>query len=290
MESTGNRQNSKRRSRFFNAHKLFGLSAISILVFSLLCGLGLKSACALDDETIYQFSESQLTSNNYNQLNPDIYQYGYNHWTLVWQDNRNGNWDIYMYSQKYLGDGYWDIQWDTQITSNSGNNLNPKIYDNTIVYQSDRSGNWDIYLGAFWYSVMGGGETPEPPITPSNAIGELQDIKRWISEIPAKDFAGVNTKVQESRKNVLLKQLDSAIVDIESASLAQNMKLRSKYLQSAIDQLNDMIPKLDGWSLRRLADVAGSGFSPDWITTASYYDQGIENVGDDLQTLLNGVI
>ena len=106
-----------------------------------------------------------------------------------------------------------------------------------------------------------GADTPDPPITPSKAIGELQDIKKWISEIFTKDFAGVNTKVQESRKNVLLKELDSVIVDIESASLAKNMKLRSKYLQSAIDQLNDMIPKLDGWPLRRLADVAGSGFT-----------------------------
>ena len=120
---------------------------------------------------------------------------------------------------------------------------------------------------------------------------ELQEIKRLISEIPGKDFAGANTKVQESRKNVLLKQLDSAIFSIEAAAKTDNLRLRSKYLQSAIDQLSGLIVKLDGFSMRfeTAPDVPGSGFTPDWITAPSYFDQVIKSVRSDLQILLGGV-
>ena len=514
------------------ACKLIGLAAIFIMVFSLCCELGVKSANAA---LTIQTGESQMTLNNADQLNPDIHQYGLNHFAVVWQDNRNGDWDIYMYFQNYLGEGNWDVQWDTQITTNSGNNESPKIYDDAVVYQSDRNGNWDIYmynitskvetqittntaiqsnpeiygniivwqdtrnavwssnyndyypwniymynltthteqrisrqnedtfspaisgnrlayikkvftyipgagiypgryvyspyvcsydlstgietdvhtvsslliplsipnyinspaidgtrivwtmkepsesgwnvemrdvltganwksalgsferpdigenyivyqsygngnwdiylhdfgrnlqndlivnsadqinpvltteysdfivyqdnrhgnwdiyLTAFWYGAMGGGPSPAPPITPSLVISYLQEVRSRIADTPTSDFAGAKSKVRENRRNAMLHQLDSAIADVEAAAYTQKLKLRTKYLQSAIDQLNGLIGKVDGWSLRGSADVAGSGFTPDWITGPFFIDQMVRSCRNYLQTLLNGI-
>lgn len=39
-----------------------------------------------------------------------------------------------------------------------------------------------------------------------------------ISDIPISDFASVHDKVKENRKNVLLKQLDSAVSSIEATA------------------------------------------------------------------------
>jgi beta propeller repeat protein len=510
---------------------LLSTTIIFIMVFNVWCGLGVKSANA----ATMQFGESQITLNNADQLNPDIYQYGLNHFAVVWQDNRNGNWDIYMYYQNYLGNGNWDVRYDAQITANSGNNMSPKIYDDAIVYQSDRNGNWDIYmynltskvesqittntanqgpcaiygdiivwqdwrnmwrpsiyletypgmdiymynltsqteeplplpetacfspaisgdqvvyiaenyykspstgiteyysyvcaynlstglsfvvaagqwnivpysgqpramsspavdesistwteysrtsgvwnvvvknittgvswrsgntdgpyqtdvsgkfvayqgiingnwdiylydftsnspydatnnaarqenpaisateyanfivyqdnrngnwdiyLSAFWYGAMGGGPSSHVPITPSYVIDQLQETKSRIMDTPTSDFAGANDKVKENRKNAMLHQFDSAIANIEAAANTQNLKLRIKYFQSAIDQLNGLINKLDGWSLERGADMPGSGFTPDWITAAQYLDQVPRACRNDLQTLINGI-
>lgn len=123
--------------------KLFGVVAFVIIFVA--CFAGLENSCVQASDVVIKFGQNQLTSYDSDQQNPDIYEYDYNWWAAVWQDNRNGNWDIYMYYQKYLGDGNWDVQWDTKITANSGNDINPKIYNDTIVYQSDRNGNWDIY-------------------------------------------------------------------------------------------------------------------------------------------------
>jgi len=117
-------------------------------------------------------------------LNPAIYGD-----RIVWQDNRNGNNDIYMYnitagtetrittntaSQQYP-DIYGDrIVWqdnrngnndlymynitagtETRITTNSLAQLNPAIYGDRIVWRDNRNGNWDIYM----YDLAAGTET-----------------------------------------------------------------------------------------------------------------------------------
>jgi TolB protein len=82
-----------------------------------------------------QFNEFQITSNTASQENPDID--GYN---IVYQDNRNGNWDIYMYTLQGT------FVPETRITTNPANQINPRISGDKIVYQDDRNGNWDIYM------------------------------------------------------------------------------------------------------------------------------------------------
>ena len=65
---------------------------------------------------------SQINAGAGVKLNPAIYGE-----KLVWQDKRNGNWDIYMY----------DVATSTekQITSSTSNDENPDIYGDYIVYQ-----------------------------------------------------------------------------------------------------------------------------------------------------------
>jgi beta propeller repeat protein len=72
------------------------------------------------------------------QRNPDI-----EHTYIVWQDNRNGDWDIYAYDL--------DKQVEYAICTADGNQTNPSmgmgnILDEPIIaWQDDRNGNNDIY-------------------------------------------------------------------------------------------------------------------------------------------------
>jgi beta propeller repeat protein len=60
---------------------------------------------------------------------------------VVWEDNRNQNYDIY---RKYIG----DLGDGTRITYNNANQYGPKIYENHIIWVDARNGeinNLDIY-------------------------------------------------------------------------------------------------------------------------------------------------
>ncbi len=76
-------------------------------------------------------SEEILIANN--AYAPKIH-----HHRLVWQDNRDGNLDIYMF----------DLQTRTEhrITENSAQQYTPQIYEEKVVYADNRNGNLDIYL------------------------------------------------------------------------------------------------------------------------------------------------
>jgi beta propeller repeat protein len=78
-------------------------------------------------------SESRITTSTASQEHPDIWGD-----RIVWQDNRNGNPDIYLYNVTTAS--------ETRITTDPANQTKPKIYGDHIVYMDNRnSGNWDIY-------------------------------------------------------------------------------------------------------------------------------------------------
>jgi beta propeller repeat protein len=57
---------------------------------------------------------------------------------IVWQDSRNGNSDIYMYTISASN--------ETQITVNESRQESPAIYEGRIVWNDGRNGNSDIYM------------------------------------------------------------------------------------------------------------------------------------------------
>jgi beta propeller repeat protein len=56
---------------------------------------------------------------------------------VVWQDQRNGNWDIFT---KDLSGGA-----SINVSNNPSDQIRPSISGNIIVWQDQRNGNWDIY-------------------------------------------------------------------------------------------------------------------------------------------------
>ena len=111
--------------------KLFGLITTAFFVFALFGGLTLITSPA--QAASVQFSESRITTNSANQKEPSIFGN-----IIAYQDDRNGNWDIYVY----------DLisQTETRITTNTAAQQYPEIDGTRIVWQDNRNGNGDIYM------------------------------------------------------------------------------------------------------------------------------------------------
>jgi TolB protein len=88
-------------------------------------------------------AEFQVTTDTNTQWRPKVYDH-----YVVWQDQRNGNADIYGY----------DLSTGTEfpITTNSFNQEHPTIYGDTVVWYDWRNGNADIY----GINLSGGSEFP----------------------------------------------------------------------------------------------------------------------------------
>jgi beta propeller repeat protein len=90
-----------------------------------------------DFETLLQAGpdniiEFAISTNEFSQTNPDI-----NGNIIVWQDNRNNNWDIFGYNLT--------TRKEFQITDDSQDQTNPAISGNVVVWQDNRNGNSEIY-------------------------------------------------------------------------------------------------------------------------------------------------
>ena len=82
-------------------------------------------------------SEVPIVEELHNQFHPAIYE---NY--MVWEDDRDGNLNIYGYN---IEEGE-----DFQITTNSKDQLLPAIHQDIVVWQDNRTGNWDIY----WCNIL----------------------------------------------------------------------------------------------------------------------------------------
>jgi len=123
-------------------------------------------------------SAVKVTNNAGDQCNPAIALDGNDKLYVVWQDNRNGNWDIYL----SIYDG---TNWSTEIMVNEpesdptnpiSNQINPAIViDKTlnqsyVVWQDDDDGSQDIYIA----NSSDGFATPVVPqlITPNTSTSD----------------------------------------------------------------------------------------------------------------------
>lgn len=79
--------------------------------------------------------EKRITTSKSEQHAPVIYGN-----KIVWEDNRNGNWDIYMYDLS--------TNKETKITTNSSDQNSPDIYSNRVVWidTRERDIDYSIYM------------------------------------------------------------------------------------------------------------------------------------------------
>ena len=107
--------------------KLYSVaSVLTVLILFLI--LVSSTASAASPSAI---TETRIT-NHGTAANPDIYGD-----KIVWQDNRNGNWDICIF----------DLSTKTEIhTTNKTDQINPAIYGNLVVWEDERNGGHDIYV------------------------------------------------------------------------------------------------------------------------------------------------
>ncbi len=102
-----------------------------------------------------EIGNDAVTFDKYSQFSPAIWGD-----MLVWQDSRNGNWDIYAYDLGADSDGdgvpnyletppLADDEALVRITDNEEMQGEPDIYRDTVVWTDFRNGNADIYAYSF---------------------------------------------------------------------------------------------------------------------------------------------
>jgi TolB protein len=136
--------------------KTVSLMMLCIIILGLFSGLAIKPTDAGIGTMIF-FDEIPIVEHPSSQQNPDIHY----PW-IVWQDNRNGNWDIYLWSFSFSEPEF-------QVTNNPAEQIHPAVHGNKFVWQDNRNGNWDIYMFDMWTET-------EHQITNNSASQEFPKI------------------------------------------------------------------------------------------------------------------
>ena len=114
-----------------NNRELRSIFLASAALILLLILFSSTASAATAQSSSPKITETRITAHG-TASNPDIYSN-----TIVWQDNRNGNWDIYIY----------DLSTRKEIhTTNLANQTVPSIYGNKVVWEDERNGGHDIYM------------------------------------------------------------------------------------------------------------------------------------------------
>jgi len=82
--------------------------------------------------TVPSIFETRITTNLSDSALPVIYGN-----RIAWEDDRNGNWDVYIYDLSTKKEPH---------TTDKSNQYAPDIYGNRVVWTDERNGNGDIYL------------------------------------------------------------------------------------------------------------------------------------------------
>ncbi|PNU20709.1 hypothetical protein C2E25_05675 [Geothermobacter hydrogeniphilus] len=111
---------------------------------------------------------------------------------VVWQDDRNGNWDIYARDASSTDSSL-------QLTSNTASQAWPDIDGNLVVWQDNRNGDWDIYRSFAdapgEQVVYSGPGDQERPVVSGNWVA-WQDNRNGNWDIYAVDLSDPDGKVR----------------------------------------------------------------------------------------------
>jgi len=115
-----------------NKKKFYSLVFVSIaLILFLYSTLSLTLATPIKSDPL-KITETRITTSGA-AAEPAIYDD-----KIVWQDNRNGNYDIYMYNLS--------TNMETQITDNESDQQCPSIYGDRIIWMDSRNETGEIYI------------------------------------------------------------------------------------------------------------------------------------------------
>jgi beta propeller repeat protein len=106
------------------------------------------------------------------QRNPDIYEH-----LVVWQDKRNGNWDIYGYNLI--------TRQEFQITNNASDQTRPAIGGGYVAWVDMRTGTESIYAAELTGAAVSACTTPPAGDTNGDCRVDLEDFLKttesWLS-------------------------------------------------------------------------------------------------------------
>lgn len=168
---------------------------------------------------------------------------------IVWQDKRNGNYDIYLYDLTK--------QQEIQITQNEKDQIYPQTFGDKIVWQDKRNGDDDIYM----YDLSKGVEVPIFTEGGNQRNPKISDkFITWYEDVsildPIPKIFAYDLKSKTTEKIDLTKyKLKPSITDIYGDLIVFSdyksdnifiFNLSNKKLTQITETNNSHSPKMDG--------------------------------------------